>query len=351
MGSPDGNWESRRTIGAMTTTTAIGYEKNLPATNLEALITREVEVPPLGPHDLLVEVEAVSVNPVDVKLRAGAPADGFRVLGFDAAGTVREVGSAVSLFTPGDEVFYAGSVDRPGTNQRLHVVDERITGRKPSTLSFADAASLPLTAITAWEVLFDRLSLTEDSTGTLLVIGATGGVGSAMLELAEALLPGVVVIATASDGERDAWVRNLGAEHAVDHRGDLVAQVKDIAPDGVDWLFTSHSQGQIEIYAQIVRPFGDVVAIDDGPRDVFPLKDKSIAWHWELMFTRPVQHTPDMIEQHRLLNKVADLVDRGRIQPTTTKKLTPISPDTLREAHELVESNRIVGKVVVHGWQ
>lgn len=335
----------------MTTTTAIGYEKNLPATDPEALIAREVDVPELGPHDLLVEVEAVSVNPVDVKLRAGAPADGFRVLGFDAAGTVREVGSAVTLFAPGDEVFTAGSIDRPGTNQRLHVVDERITGRKPATLSFADAAALPLTAITAWETLFDRLRLTEESSGTLLVIGATGGVGSVMLELAEALLPNVTVIATASDAERAAWVRGLGAEHSVDHRGNLVSQVQGIAPHGVDWLFTAHSEGQIETYAQIVAPFGHIVAIDDGPRDVFPLKGKSIAWHWELMLTRPLQQTPDMVEQHRLLNQVADLIDQGSISATTTQTLAPISPDTMREAHALVESGRTLGKVVVHGWR
>lgn len=334
----------------MQTTTAIGYEKNLPATDPEALISREVEIPALGPHDLLVEVEAVSVNPVDVKLRAGAPASGFRVLGFDAAGTVREVGAAVTLFAPGDEVFYAGSIDRPGTNQRLHVVDERITGRKPTALSFADAAALPLTAITAWETLFDRLGLTEESTGTLLVVGATGGVGSIMLELAEALLPNVTVIATASDDEREEWVRSLGAEHTVNHHDDLAAQVLAVAPDGVDWVFTAHSEGQVETYAQIVRPFGHIVAIDDGPRDVSPLKGKSIAWHWELMFTRPLQQTQDMSEQHLLLNVVADLVDEGRIRATTTTTLAPISAEKLREAHELVESGRTVGKVVIHGW-
>ena len=333
------------------TTTAIGYEKNLPITDLEALIAREVEVPELGPYDLLIEVEAVSVNPVDVKLRAGAPADGLKLLGFDAAGTVREVGSEVTLFALGDEVFYAGSIDRPGTNQRLHVVDEGITGRKPQALSFADAAALPLTAITAWETLFDRLSLAEDSTGTLLVVGATGGVGSVMLELAEALLPNVTVIATASDDERASWVRDLGGEHVVNHRDGLTAQVLAVAPDGVDWLFTAHSKGQIETYAQIVRPFGHIVAIDDGPRDVFPLKDKSIAWHWELMFTRPLQQTLDMIGQHRLLNVVADLVDQGRIRTTGTTTLAPISPDTLREGHELVESGRTVGKVIVHEWE
>ena len=335
----------------MTTTTAIGYEKNLPTTDPAALIEREIEVPELGPHDLLVAVEAVSVNPVDVKLRAGAPADGFTVLGFDAAGIVREVGSEVTLFAPGDEVFYAGSIDRPGTNQRLHVVDERITGRKPATLSFADATALPLTAITAWEVLFDRLGLTRASTGTLLVIGATGGVGSIMLEFAETLLPHVTVIATASDEERAAWVRGLGAEHTVNHHKDLAAQVLETVPGGVDWVFTAHSEGQIETYARIVRPFGHIVAIDDGPRDVSPLKGKNIAWHWELMFTRPVQQTPDMIEQHRLLNTVANLVDQGCIRVTTTKVLTPISADTLRTAHEIVESGRTIGKVVIHGWK
>lgn len=340
-------------MGDMTTTTAIGYEKNLPITDPEALIARQTEVPALGSRDLLIEVAAVSVNPVDVKLRAGspAPAEGFTVLGFDAAGTVRATGPGVSLFAPGDEVFYAGTIDRPGTNQRLHVVDERIVGRKPGTLSFADAASLPLTAITAWESLFDRFRLTDASTGTLLVIGATGGVGSVMVELAAALLPGVTVIGTASGEDRAAWVRDLGADRVVDHHGDLTAQVLDLAPDGVDWLFTAHSEGQIETYARIVRPFGDIVAIDDGPRDVSPLKARSIAWHWELMFTRPVQQTPDMIEQHRLLDAVADLVDQGRIRATTTRTLSPISPATVRRAHELVESGRMLGKVVIHGWE
>jgi NADPH:quinone reductase-like Zn-dependent oxidoreductase len=205
--------------------------------------------------------------------------------------------------------------------------------------------------ITAWETLFDRLGLTAESTGTLLVIGATGGVGSAMLQLAEALLPKVTVIATASDPEREAWVRDLGAEHAVDHRDNLGGQVLALTPDGVDWVFTAHSEGQIETYAKILRPFGHVVAIDDGPRDVSPLKAKSIAWHWELMFTRPLQQTADMIEQRRLLNRVAELVDEGRLSPTTTLTLTPITPETLRAAHEAVETGRTVGKVVIHGWE
>lgn len=334
----------------MTTTIAIGYETNLPATDPRSLIERSVEVPAPRPHDVLVEVEAVSVNPADVKLRAAAPAEGFRVLGFDAAGTVRAVGEAVTMFAPGDEVFYAGSIDRPGTDQRLHLVDERIVGRKPQSLSFAEAAALPLTAITAWETLFERFALTAKSRGTLLVIGATGGVGSVMLELAEALLPGVTVIATASGPARRAWVQERGAEYAVDHRGDLRAQVLSLAPSGVDWLFTAHSQNQIGLYAQIVRPFGQITAIDDGPRDIEPLKGRSITWHWEFMFTRPVQQTADLIAQHRLLDAVARLVDDGRLRTNVTTTLTPISAATLREAHALVETGRMLGKVVAHGW-
>lgn len=334
-----------------TTTIAIGYEQNLPATHPEAFIEREIDVPELGPHDLLVEVEAVSVNPVDVKQRAGAPADGFRVLGFDASGTVRAIGAEVTLFAVGDEVFYAGSIDRPGTNQRLHVVDERITGRKPTKLSFVDSAALPLTAITAWEALFDRLGLTDASTGTLLVVGATGGVGSILLQLAEVFLPNVTVVATASDEDRAAWVRGFGAEQVINHREDIPGQIAEIEPNGVDWVFSAHSADQIETYAQILRPFGHIVAIDDSPRDMSALKRKSIAWHWEFMFTRPVQQTPDMIEQHRLLNVVSDLVDRDLIRTTTTKTLTPISADTLREAHALIEGGHTVGKLVISGWK
>ncbi|MFT0846861.1 zinc-binding alcohol dehydrogenase family protein [Actinomycetaceae bacterium L2_0104] len=334
----------------MTTTTAIGYEKNLPVSDATSLIEREVEAPRPGPRDVVVDVRAVSVNPVDVKQRAGAPTDGFRVLGFDASGVVDSIGEDVTLFQPGDEVYYAGSIDRPGTNQRLHAVDERIVGRKPTGMSFADAAALPLTAITAWEALFDRLCLTSESTGKLLVVGATGGVGSIMLQLAEALLPNVTVIATASSRERESWVRELGAEHVVDHHGDLENQVLSIAPGGVDWIFTAHSSGQVDVYERIVAPFGHIVAIDDGPRDVSPLKRKCVSWHWEFMFTRPMHQTPDMIEQHRLLNRVAELAEEGRVRSTLTQVLSPLNAANLRRAHELVESGRTVGKVVLDGW-
>jgi len=332
------------------TTRAIGYRHNLPTRDPSSLIEEVVKIGPMGPHDLLVEVKAVSVNPVDVKVRAGSPTSDLRVLGFDAAGTVLEVGTEVTLFAPGDDVFYAGSIARPGTNQQLHLVDERITGPKPSTLSFADAASMPLTAITAWESLFDRLALNSESVGALLVVGATGGVGSLIVQLARALMPGVKVIATASDEIRGDWVRDLGAHHFVNHRSDLAPQVLSLAPEGVDWIFTAHSAGQIATYATLLRPFGAIVAIDDGPRDVAPLKAKSISWHWELMFTRSLQQTADMIEQHKLLHEIAGLVDAGTVQPTATEVLSPISAETLREAHRRVETGRTVGKVVLEGW-
>lgn len=330
---------------------AIGYRENLPIHHAASLLEEEVPLPRLQPHDLLVQTRAVSVNPVDVKQRAAAPAAGLRILGYDAAGVVREVGSEVTLFSPGDEVFYAGSIGRQGSNQRLHAVDERIVGPKPRTLSFAEAAALPLVSITAWEALFDRLALTPDSEGVLLVIGATGGVGSVLLQLAEVCLPKVTVVATASDAARGDWVRDLGAEHVVNHREDLAAQLAAIAPEGVDWIFTAHSEQQIPVYAEVIRPFGSIVAIDDGPRDIAPLKFKSVSWHWERMFTRPLLNTPDLIEQHRLLRHVADLVDEGRLRHTVSRSLAPIGVENLREAHRLVEEGRVVGKIVLEGWE
>ncbi len=329
-----------------TDTTAFGYSENLPIEDASAIIARTVPVPTPGPHDLLVRVRAVSVNPVDVKLRAGAPSGGFRVLGFDASGVVEAVGDAVTLFTPGDDVYYAGSIDRPGTNQLLHVVNERIVGRKPGTLSHADAASLPLTALTAWESVFDRLGITNDSEGSLLVIGASGGVGSILIQLTKILAPRVRVIATASSAESTAWVTDLGADEVVNHREDLARQVKALAPAGVDWVFTAHSEGQLDLYADITRPFGHIVAIDDGARDVETLKPKSISWHWEFMFTTAAQ-TPGSTHQHEILDRVASLVDAGQIRATTSTVLHPIDAETIREGHRLVESGRVIGKVVI----
>jgi zinc-binding alcohol dehydrogenase family protein len=329
-----------------TDTTAFGYSDNLPIDSPNAITARMVSVPVPGPHDLLVSVHAVSVNPVDVKLRANAPSSGFRVLGFDASGVVEAVGNAVTLFAPGDEVYYAGSIDRPGTNQLLQLVDERIVGAKPTTLTHTDAASLPLTALTAWESVFDRLGLTSDSKGSLLVVGASGGVGSILIQLMHLLAPEVRIIATASNAESAAWVTELGADEVVNHHEDLSRQVKKLAPEGVDWIFTAHSDGQIGIYADIARPFGQIVAIDDGARDVEPLKPKSISWHWELMFTTASQ-TPESTHQHEILSHVTKLVDAGRIKATTRTVLSPIDADTIREGHRLVETGRVMGKVVI----
>ena len=312
-------------------------------------VEREVETPAAAGHDLLVEVEAVSVNPLDVAVAGGA-GDGT-VLGFDAAGTVRAVGPEVTLFRPGDRVMYAGQIDRPGSNQRYQLVDERITGPAPRTVSWAEAAALPLTSITAWESLVDHLGLDEHSEGTLLVVGATGGVGYVMLQLAEELLPKVTVVATASDEERATWVRMLGAEHTVNHREpDLAEQILEVAPEGVDWVFSAHSRGMGETYARVVKPFGHIVGVDAGLEDFQVIKIKGIAWHWESMFARPLHRTPDMVEQHRLLAHVATLVEDDLLEPVIAQELSPINAENLTRAHQIVREGRSAGKVVLSGW-
>ncbi len=329
---------------------AVGYRRPLPSSDPASLEDLEVPVPEPGPHDLLVRVEAVSVNPVDVKVRASAdPGHEPRILGYDAAGTVVATGTDVTLFSPGDEVYYAGSIDRPGTDAQFHVVDERITGRKPPSLTFAQAAALPLTTITAWEALFDRFRLNPESSGVLVVLGAAGGVGSMVTQLTRALTR-VVVIGTASRPESQQWAQEMGAHHVIDHH-DLAGGVRGITPDGVNYVFSPHTAGSIGQFAEILRPGGAVTAIDEPEGlDILPLKDKSIAFHWEFMFTRPLYQPPDMVEQHDLLNRVADMVDEGTIRSTLTQELGPISAATLREAHSLVEAGRMVGKVVVTGW-
>ena len=328
---------------------AIALTEGLPIDDERSLVDVELADPEPAPHDVLVEVRAASVNPVDVKQRAASPAlDAPRVLGFDGAGVVRAVGSQVTLFRPGDEVWWAGQIDRQGSDADLQLVDERIVGRKPSSLGFAEAAALPLTTITAWESLFDKLALTADSRGALLVVGATGGVGSIMLQLVRELLPGVRTIATASGEENVRWARSLGAVATVDHHADLVGETLAAEPDGVDWIFTAHSAGRAADYARLVKPFGAIVAIDSGKDvDFDVLKAKSLSWHWEFMFTRPVQRTPDMIRQHELLDAVADLVDAGRVTSTAQTVLQGWDAATFREAHRLVESGHTVGKVVV----
>ncbi|GGG17748.1 NADPH:quinone reductase [Rhodococcoides trifolii] len=306
------------------------------AATRDSFVVFEAPVPEPTGHDLLVEVRAVSVNPVDVKVRAGL--DEPRVLGFDAAGVVVAVGPDVTGRAVGDEVYYAGSIDRDGSNARYQLVDERIVGRKPATLSFADAAALPLTSITAWEALFDKLHLSESSTGTLLVVGGAGGTGSMVIQLARALT-GVTVVASAGRTESARWATDMGAHRIVG---------RDLTEAGaVDYIFSPFSDGNVEVYAEILAVQGQVVAIDDPEGlDTMPLKSKSQSWQWEFMFAKPL-HLPEDSSQQRLLDRVADLVDDGTLRSTATTTLSPIDVETLTEAHRVVESSGAIGKIVV----
>jgi NADPH:quinone reductase len=329
---------------------AVAYRASLPVSDPACLVDIELPVPTPGLRDLLVQVEAVSVNPVDVKQRSGSDPHGeARVLGYDAAGVVTEVGRDVTMFAVGDEVYYAGSISRPGTNAQFHLVDERIVGHKPTSLTFAEAAALPLTTITAWETLFDRFRLGAESHGTLLVLAAAGGVGSMVLQLARARTA-ATIIGTGSRPESQAFALELGAHHMVDHQ-TLTRDVRAVAPEGVDYIFSPHSAGNVEAFADLLVPGGAVTAIDEPEDlDLLALKAKSITWHWEFMFTRPLFETADMVAQHVLLEEVADLVDTGRIRSTMTTQLGPIDAANLRAAHAHVESGRTVGKVVVAGF-
>lgn len=327
----------------MTRVAAVGSTRPLPLTDPDALLDVEIDVGEPGPHDLLVDVRAVSVNPVDAKVRRSfAPGPDPTVLGFDAAGVVAAVGAQVSGFAVGDEVFYAGSIARTGSNAARQLVDARIAGHKPSSLDFAAAAALPLTSITAWESLFDKFRLTADSTGTLLVMGAAGGVGSMIIQLARART-GVRVLAGASREDSARWARDLGAHDVVDHH-----RLREEVPAGsVDHVFSPFSAGNVTTYAEILGVHGDVVAIDEPEGlDTLPLKDRSQSWHWELMFARPLS-APEDPAQHRLLEEVGRMVDAGQLRTTETTRLEGLSASTVRRAHELIESGRTIGKIVI----
>lgn len=337
---------------------AVASKKSLAITDPQALIDIELERPEPLPHDLLVRVEAVSVNPVDTKVRRrGDPEDGARVLGWDAAGTVEAVGTEATLFKPGDAVFYAGSIGRPGANSEYHLVDERIVGRKPSSLTFAQAAALPLTAITAWELLFDRVGVRRGEgvdKRSLLIVGGAGGVGSVAIQLARRLTS-LTVLATASRPETEAWVRELGAHHVIDHRKPFKPQLATAGFPNVDIALaltaTAQHAGQI---ADVIAPEGHLGLIEGADAlkafDTAPLFSKSVGIHLEMMFARSMFGTPSMIEQHRLLNEVANLVDRGVIRTTLSEIVGPIDAEHLKKAHALVESGKAVGKVVLQGW-
>lgn len=336
---------------------AIAFNKPLPIDDADALRDVDLPRPQASGRDLLVEVRAVSVNPVDAKVRRSRRAAGpgeWHVAGYDAAGVVVETGQDVTRFRPGDEVFYAGAIGRQGTNAEFHLVDERIVGHKPASLDWAEAAAVPLTAITAWETLFDRLDVRKPvpgATPTLLIVGAAGGVGSIAIQLARKLTD-LTVIATASRPESADWARNLGAHHVVDHSSALAEQIAalDIGAPGFVFL-TTHAAHYLPIAAALIAPQGRVAVIDDPETlNAMPLKGKSASLHWEMMFTRSSLETADMGEQGALLDQVARLIDAGTLRTTVGGHYGAINAANLRRAHALLESGKARGKIVLEGF-
>jgi zinc-binding alcohol dehydrogenase family protein len=335
---------------------AVAYRHILPITDPQSLLDVDLPAPVAQGRDLLVKVEAISVNPVDTKVRVRADPQGAdKVLGWDAAGTVVAVGADVSLFKPGDAVYYAGAIDRSGSNAELQLVDERIVGHKPASLDFAQAAAMPLTTITAWELLFDRLGVPRGSTarrGVVLVVGGAGGVGSMAIQLVRRLT-NLTVIGTASRDDSRAWVKDMGAHHVIDHRGDLVAQVKAISPPGVDYVLSlTHTEQHFAALVELLKPQGKLGLIDDPatPLDIRLMKSKSLSLHWEFMYTRSLHHTDDMQAQHVLLDEVANLVDAGVLRSTLREHAGSINAANLRRAHAQLESASTIGKLVLGGF-
>lgn len=336
---------------------AVGLYKYLPIEDPESLLDVEVEKPVPAGRDLLVKVRAISVNPVDYKVRSPKNREEVepKILGWDVAGVVEQVGPEVTLFRPGDEVFYAGSITRPGGNSEFHLVDERIVGMKPSKLDFAHAAALPLTSITAWEGLYDRLGISrnkDDNEGkTILIIGAAGGVGSIATQLAK--YSGLTVIGTASRPESADWVTGLGADHVINHFEAFLPQLKAAGWEQVDYILCLNStEKHWSNMAEAIAPQGKICSIveTDELLNLTLLKNKSVTFVWELMFTRSTYQTPDMIEQHNLLNEIARLLDDGVLRATTNETLTPVNAANLRKAHAMLETGRTVGKVVLEGF-
>ena len=337
---------------------AVAYLQSLPIDHADALLDADLPEPTASGRDLRVRVSAISVNPVDTKIRRGVTPTGGqpKVLGWDAVGVVDAVGEAVTLFKPGERVWYAGDITRAGSNAEFQCVDERLVGRAPATLSDAEAAALPLTAITAWELLFDRFGVTPETRGTLLVVGGAGGVGSVLIQLARQLT-GLAVVATASRPATQDWVRQLGAHYVIDHRQPLAAQVQrlvdggQIAPVTHVASLTQTDQHWDQI-VELLAPQGKIGLIDDpaSPLDVMQLKRKSLSLHWELMFTRSLFHTADMQRQHELLNQVSALVDAGRVRSTLAQHFGTITAANLRRAHAQIESGTTRGKIVLESF-
>jgi len=334
---------------------AVAYQKAGPITSPEALVDVELETPVAEGHDLLVRVQAVSVNPVDTKIRKNVSADNnqWKTLGWDAVGVVEAIGDKVSQFKVGDVVWYAGALNRQGSNSELQLVDERIVGHKPKTLEPREAAALPLTAITAWEMLFDRLQVPKvaPENTSILVIGGAGGVGSITIQLLKQLT-NLTIITTASRAETKEWVKQLGADYVLDHSQPLTTQIKQLGLNAPLYVFsTTQTDQHLSDIVELIAPQGHFGLIDDPAQlDIKPFKSKSVSVHWEFMFTRSMYQTQDMVKQSELLNEVSELVDAGKIKTTLSQVLSPINAQNLKLAHQQIESGTTKGKIVLHGF-
>jgi zinc-binding alcohol dehydrogenase family protein len=339
---------------------AIGYTKSLPITNVASLTDIELPQPIATGRDLLIKIKAIAVNPADYKVRLHmAPAEGeHKVIGWDAVGEVVATGENASNFKPGDTVYYAGDITRQGCNAEYQLVDERLVGNKPKSLSDAEAAALPLTAITAYEILFEHLAIEQQSPDSkdvskeiILVVGAAGGVGSILVQLAKAIT-GATVIATASRSSSADWVKKLGADYVVDHTKPLQPQIEALGIGSVTHVASLNStDSYFASYTELLAPFGKIAMIDDPEAlDITKLKMKSLSLHWEFMFARSMFNAADMEEQGKLLNRVADLIDQGYIQTTLGQHLGAINAENLRSAHQLLEAGSSIGKIVLEGF-
>ena len=333
---------------------AIGYQENLPVENKNSLQDIELKMPEATGKDILVEVKAISVNPVDYKVRRRIkPEDGaWKIIGWDAAGVVKATGEAVTLFNVGDEVWYAGDLTRPGSYAQFQCVDESIVGRKPKSLSFGEAAALPLTTLTAWELLFDRMQVDKNAADkSILVIGAAGGVGSVMVQLLKELTT-LKITGTASRPETVSWLRNLGVDHIINHRNKLSEEFTAQNLPGPDYVVSLNATGQhINEIVKVIQPQGKFGFIDDPETlNMMPFKTKAVSTHIEFMFTRSMFQTPDRIEQHHILNEVSKLIDEGVIKTTVGEHFGKITAENLRRAHALLESQKAKGKIVLEGF-
>ena len=334
----------------------VGLYQHLPIEKPDSLLDLDLPKPEPAGHDLLVRIESVSVNPVDTKVRApGKPARTTPlVLGWDAAGVVDAIGAAVAMFKPGDKVFYAGDITRPGSNSEFHLVDERIVGHRPRSLSAEAAAAFPLVSITAYEALFDRLGVNPDGRSrgrTLLVIAGAGGVGSMTIQLAK--MAGLTVLATASRPESIEWVKHLGADHVLDHRRPLRPQLESAGYKTVHYILNcADTDAYWDAMADAIVPQGKICTIveNKGPLDQQVMKLKSVTHVWELMFTRSKYQTEDMVEQHKLLERIAGWIDGGMIKGILREKLEPINAANLKKAHAKLQSGTMIGKLALKGW-